>query len=214
MSSEASPGHQIIFLRHGQSLGNAQDRFQGQADFPLTEDGRNQAAALARRWQADGVTFDQAVSSPLLRARETVEIICSALQVPLEFEPDWMELDNGLLTGLSGEEAARHLLRPALMTPYDHFGQTGESRWELYLRAGRCIQKLLDRPPGRYLVVSHGGILNMAMYAMLGMAPQADFRGPRFVFENTAFASMVYQPQLHSWRMLALDNRLYWNEEN
>jgi broad specificity phosphatase PhoE len=100
------------------------------------------------------------------------------------------------------------------MTPYDHLGQTGESRWELYLRAGRCIQKLLDRPPARYLVVAHGGVLGMAMYTMLSIAPQADYHGPRFVFENTTFATMLYQPAHHNWRMLAFDNRSHWNREN
>ena len=38
--SESVPIHYIVFLRHGESVGNAEDRFQGQADFPLTEKGR------------------------------------------------------------------------------------------------------------------------------------------------------------------------------
>jgi 2,3-bisphosphoglycerate-dependent phosphoglycerate mutase len=214
MSAEASRDHLIVFLRHGESVGNAEDRFQGQADFPLTEDGRDQASALARRWLAEEETFDQAIASPLLRARETAEIVCSALKVPLEFDPDWMEINNGLLAGLSGEEAAQRLPRPDFMTPYDRYGRTGESRWELYLRAGRCIQKLLDRPAGKYLVVAHGGILGMAMYAMLSIAPQAEFHGPRFVFENTTFATMLYQPARHNWRMLAFDNRAHWKPED
>jgi 2,3-bisphosphoglycerate-dependent phosphoglycerate mutase len=213
MSSEAAREHHVVFLRHGESVGNAEERFQGQADFPLSENGRGQAAALARRWQQEGAAFDRAISSPLLRARETAEIVCTALEVPLEFDPGWMEIDNGLLAGLNGEEAAHRLPRPAFMTPYDHFGQTGESRWELYLRAGGCIQKLLDRPAGRYLVVSHGGILGMAMYAMLSIAPQADYHGPRFVFENTTFATLVYQPAHHNWRMLAFDGRAHWDPE-
>ncbi len=214
MSSEAPLDHRIVFLRHGESVGNAQDRFQGRADFPLTENGLAQAEALARRWLDEGRSFDRAVSSPLLRARQTAEAICTALKVPLDFDPDWMEIDNGLLMGLSGEEAAERLPRPAFMTPYDHFGQSGESRWELYLRAGRCVQKLVDRAPGRYLVVAHGGILNMAMYAMLSIVPQADFHGPRFVFENTSFATMVYQAANHNWRLLAFDNRAHWTREN
>jgi 2,3-bisphosphoglycerate-dependent phosphoglycerate mutase len=214
MNAEARQDHFIVFLRHGESVGNAQDRFQGQADFPLTENGQEQAAALARRWQVEGASFDQAIASPLLRARQTAEIVCSALRVPLEFDPDWMEIDNGLLAGLNGEEAAQRLLRPEFMTPYNHLGQTGESRWELYLRAGRCIQKLLDRPPARYLVVAHGAVLGMAMYAMLSIAPQADTHGPRFVFENTTFATMLYQSSRNSWRLLAFDNRSHWNREN
>lgn len=38
--NEIIPIHHIVFLRHGESVGNAEDRFQGQYDFPLTEKGR------------------------------------------------------------------------------------------------------------------------------------------------------------------------------
>ncbi len=194
--------YHITFLRHGESIGNAEDRFQGQADFPLTGKGCDQAKALAGRWLAEGVTFDRCISSPLLRARQTAEIITQALDVPLEFDPDWMEINNGLLAGLSDEEAAKIAPHPDFMTPYTRFGKTGESRWELYLRAGRAIQRILDRQPGRYLVVAHGGVLTMAMYAMLNISPQADFSGPRFMFLNMTFAIFSYEPKHHNWRLL------------
>jgi 2,3-bisphosphoglycerate-dependent phosphoglycerate mutase len=153
----------IAFLRHGESVGNTEDRFQGQADFPLTEKGRAQAKVRAEHWLAEGVTFDRCISSDLLRARQTAEIVTQALNVPLEFDTDWMEINNGLLAGLSDEEAAKIAPRPDFMMPYTRFGKTGESRWELYLRAGKAIQGIFDRQPGRYLVVTHGGVLNMAM---------------------------------------------------
>jgi 2,3-bisphosphoglycerate-dependent phosphoglycerate mutase len=92
------------------------------------------------------------------------------------------------------------------MTPYTRFGRTGESRWEMFLRAGRGVQNLLDRPPGRYLVVSHGGILNMALYCTLSITPQADFAGPRFSLGNTGFARMRYEHATHNWRLTFFDN--------
>ncbi len=205
--------YDIIFLRHGESVGNLENRFQGHADFPLTETGRAQANALAMRWQEEGCAFDLIISSPLARARETAEIIRTRLDVPLEFEPDWMEINNGLLAGMNDEEADRAVPRPQFMTPFTHYGKTGESRWELYLRAGRAIQHLLDRPPGGYLVVAHGGILNMTMYAILGIPLQADFSGPRFMFDNTTFASFTYEPEHHNWHMLNFDNHPHWKEE-
>ena len=67
----------ITFLRHGESVGNLENRFQGHADYPLTEKGRSQARALAKWWNAEGISFNRACSSPLLRARETAEIICA-----------------------------------------------------------------------------------------------------------------------------------------
>jgi len=205
MEDEA-PIHKITFLRHGESVGNAENRFQGHADFPLTERGRAQARDLAARWKTEGLVFDGCIASPLLRARETAEIITNALSLPLEFDPLWKELDNGLMAGLNQEEAAQRVPQPDFMTPYTRFGQTGESRWEMFLRAGRGLQDLLDRPAGRYLVVSHGGILNMALYCALSITPQADFTGPRFSFGNTGFARMRYEHATHNWRLTFFDN--------
>ena len=207
-----SLAYTITFLRHGESVGNAEDRFQGQADFPLTEKGRAQAQALADRWRTEKVAFDKCIASPLLRARQTAEIICATLNLPLEFDPDWMEIDNGLVAGLTEEQAEQVAPRPGFVTPYTRFGKTGESRWELYLRAGRAIQHLLDRAPGNYLVAAHGGILSMTLYAILGIPLQADSGGPRFTFHNTTFTTFSYKPERHSWRMLNFDNRQHWKE--
>ncbi|MBM3152695.1 MAG: histidine phosphatase family protein [Chloroflexi bacterium] len=207
------PINQITFLRHGESVGNLENRFQGHADFPLTERGRAQARLLAERWQAEGRTFDRAFSSPLARARETAEIVCGALGVPLEFDNDLMEINNGLLAGLNDDEAADILVPAETLTAYTHFGKTGESPWELYLRAGRVIQKLIDAPPEKILVVAHGGTLKSILYAILGIPIQPSDGGVRFAFENTTFATFSYNPARHNWRMLAFDDRSHWKEE-
>ena len=207
------PLFQITFLRHGESVGNAEDRFQGHADYPLTGKGRDQARALAERWQAEGKAFDRCIASPLLRACQTSEIISEMLKIPMELDRDWMEINNGRVAGLTPDQAAQVAPRPDFMTPYTRYGDTGESRWEVYLRAGRAIQRILDREPGRYLVAAHGGILNMALYAILGISVQADSAGPRFMFHNTTFATFTYEPAHHNWRMLNFDDRRHWKED-
>jgi broad specificity phosphatase PhoE len=202
--------YHIVFLRHGESVGNAEDRFQGQYDFPLTETGQAQVRALAERWRAEGVAFDLAVSSPLMRARQTAEAITDALDIPLEFDPLWMEWNNGVMAGLTTEEANDRDAWPPFVHPYLPIGQTGESRWELYLRAGQGLQKLINHPPGRYLVVAHGGVLNMVLYAILGVALQANFQGPSFRFHNSAFATCVYNPAIHRWYVWGLNDHAHW----
>jgi broad specificity phosphatase PhoE len=205
MTEEQLSIHAVTFLRHGESVGNLENRHQGHADFPLTDIGRQQALSLAKRWRREGRGFDRALSSPLLRARQTAEIICERLFIPLEFDPDLMETENGLLKGLKEEEARVTVPHPEYMTPYSRFGRTGESRWEVFLRGGRFIQSIIDRPPAQLLVVSHGGILNTIMYALLGIPLQADFTGPRFQFNNTAYADFTYTPRTNNWRLLAFD---------
>lgn len=209
------PIYRVTFLRHGESVGNAEARFQGHADYPLTDKGLAQARALAAHWQKAGLSFDLCIASPLLRARQTAETVAGALHTPLEFDPDWMEINNGIVAGMTAEEALEKLgPPPAFMTPYTHYGKTGESRFELFLRAGRGIQRLLDRAPGNYLVVAHGGILSMALYAALGIPVQADASGPRFLFDNTTYTTLTYEPDRHCWRMLEFGSRQHWKDES
>ena len=198
--------HTFTFLRHGESVGNAEARFQGQSDFPLTDGGRSQARQLAERWRQEEITFDLALSSPLVRARETAEIIASMLQIPLELDPIWVERDNGTLSGLTLQEVRERFPEPGFRTPYDSFGESGEGDWELYLRAGKAVHELIRRPAGKYLIVSHGGLLNKAMYAILGIPVQANSNGPSFRFENTGYVTFQYVPARHQWRMMRLDS--------
>jgi 2,3-bisphosphoglycerate-dependent phosphoglycerate mutase len=205
--------YRVTFLRHGESVGNAEERFQGHADFPLTERGIAQARSLARHWRKQEVTFERCVASPLLRARQTAEIITKALKIPLEFDEDWMEINNGIIAGLKPEEALQIAPPPDFTTPYTRYGKTGESRWEVYLRAGRAIQHLIDRGSGNILVASHGGILNMALYTLLGISPQANSSGPRFLFTNTSYTNFTYEPERHCWRMLEFGDRQHWKDD-
>ena len=205
--------YHLTLLRHGESQGNFEGRHQGQADFPLTDLGREQAKTLLARWKSEGKEFDLVISSPLARARETAEIIATGLNASLEFDPLWMERDNGLMAGLSPEEVRQTLPVPAFIHPYQPVGQTGESQWQLFLRAGNALQSLFSHPPGKYLIVSHGGLLNMFFYAVLGIAPQPNFHGPRFRFNNSAFATLSYNPASHHWYILGVNDHLHYKTE-
>jgi broad specificity phosphatase PhoE len=208
VSAAEKANYQFTFLRHGESVGNAQSRWQGQSNYPLTDQGRAQAEALAKRWQSEKVKFDLLISSPLERAVETAKIIASELTVEVETDEIWLERAIGEMEGLTIEEVRRKP-RPSYTTPYDHIGGDGEGDWALYLRAGRALHGLLHQPPGNYLIVSHGGLLNQLMHAILGMAPHADPSGVRFRFENTAFARVMYIPQQHRWNIDALNDRAH-----
>ncbi len=208
MSSNEKPVYQFVFLRHGELLGNAQSRWQGQSDYPLTEKGRAQAWALAERWKAENAKFDLVLSSPLGRAKETAEIVASMLQVKVEFDPIWLERAIGEMEGLTSEEV-RQKPRPPYTTPYDPIGGDGEGDWALFLRAGQALHNLLRRPAGSYLIVSHGGMLNQVMHAIVGVPPHVDPSGVRFRFENTAFSRVIYFPHQHRWAVDAVNDRAH-----
>lgn len=205
MSSNDKPIYNFVFLRHGESVGNAESRWQGQSDYVLTEKGRAQVRALAERWHSERIKFDLIVSSPLIRAKETSEIIASRLNVEIELDSLLLERHIGEMEGLTAEEV-RKKPHPAYVTPYDPIGGEGEGDWALFLRAGQALHDLVQRVPGNYLIVSHGGLLNQLMHAIVGIAPHVDPSGVRFRFENTAFARVIYYPYQHRWSIDALND--------
>jgi broad specificity phosphatase PhoE len=208
VSPNDKPVYGFVFLRHGESIGNAQARWQGQSDYALTDKGRAQAEALAKRWKSEGVKFDLIVASPLVRAKETAEIIAGALDAKVELVPILMERHIGEMEGLTAEEV-RKKSQPPHLTPYDPIGGEGEGDWALFLRAGQALHGLLRRPPGSYLIVSHGGLLNQLMNAIVGIAPHIDPSGVRFRFENAAFARVIYFPHQHRWAIDALNDQAH-----
>lgn len=196
----------LTFLRHAESVGNAEGYYQGHKDFPLTERGKNQVKRLISRWQADGTAIDRVIASPLIRAKSTAEMICEAMNCPMVVDPDWRERDLGIFNGARKEEAQKSPFKTEFFTPYGNIGQTGEGNWALYLRAGRAIHQVLQRPPARYLIVSHAGILNQLLHVIFGIAPQANDAGVHFRFMNTAFARVHYEPDKHKWVVMGLND--------
>jgi broad specificity phosphatase PhoE len=126
----------------------------------------------------------------------------------METDEIWMERAIGEMEGLTAEEV-RQKPRPPYVTPYDSIGGDGEGDWALYLRAGQALHDLLKRPAGRYLIVSHGGLLNQVMSAIVGVAPHADPSGVRFRFGNTAFARVIYFPYQNRWNIDTVNDRAH-----
>lgn len=203
----------ITLLRHAEFTGNAADCLQGQNNAPLTKRGVRQAKALAEFWSDHGDKFDLIISSSQERARSTAQIIAKTLGIALQFDPAWMERAFGILEGVPFSEMLEQNPPPDFFHPYDHIGESGECLMDLYLRASKAVQNLLNNPPGSYLIVSHGALLNMAMYSILGLSPHNYVRGPRFHFKNTGFLGLTYEPDTRVWRVLSFNNHPHWNQE-
>lgn len=199
---KSTPIIEMTFLRHAESVGNYEDRIQGQTDFPLTELGKQQANDLADRWIWEKKEFDKVISSPLSRAKETAQIITSRLKLPsLEYDEIWMERAMGPLSGLLRSELHSKNNNFYTTNPFMSIDETQEGDWALYLRAGAALHTILKRPPAKYLIVSHGAILNMVIYSILGLTPQNRSRSPRFNLPNTAFSTFQYFPRAHRWNV-------------
>jgi len=148
----------FCLIRHGQTAWNLEGRYQGQSDVPLNETGRAQAHTLAR--QLHDQSFAAIYSSDLERARETSEIIASALHLPVVLEPRLREIDQGEWEGQLVEVIkARYaeLWQKRTVDPASVRPPGGETVGEV---AGRVYAALDDimrlHPDASVLVISHG----------------------------------------------------------
>jgi broad specificity phosphatase PhoE len=198
--------HKIVLLRHGLSVANQKKIVQGQLDYPLAEEGRNQAQLLAAYWKNREVGFDQVIASPLMRARETAEIIAEALNADLVFDELWMELHLGSAQGVDYETFRKRIIEKPLVSPYEPRFDDGESEWDLFLRAGRAIQDIIRSSPGSYLVVSHGGILSAAIRSILGITPGGGRPlSPRIYFDNTGHTILEFEKETARWSIIKMN---------
>lgn len=138
----------FIFLRHGQTDWNAEDRCQGQMDIPLNATGRAQAEEATLPLKDCALTT--ICCSPLGRARETAEIVNRERQLPLVIVEDLQECAFGELEGKIEDGWTERWLE-------GHTPWGGESREAFDARALAGINQAL-RQPGPVLVVAHGGI--------------------------------------------------------
>ncbi len=199
--------HDITLLRHGESEGNSLGVLQGQDDSPLSSVGIQQSLTVADFWKLAGVIFDLLICSTLQRASQTASILSSKLNCPIELDPDWKERNFGELQGAVIEEIAQRTPIVDFFQPYEPVGGTGESQLDLYLRAGLALQKIIRKPPGRYLVISHGAILNKALYVVLGITRQGHYNSPLFRFDNAGYAQPLYKSVTRQWAVICLNNR-------
>ena len=92
----------LILWRHGQTDYNLQGRIQGRVDIPLNDTGREQARRAADCIAALGPT--RIVSSPLLRARATAEVLASLTGLSVEIVPELAEKSFGQWEGLKAAD--------------------------------------------------------------------------------------------------------------
>ena len=189
-------------MRHGRSRADDEEVHEGRYDSPLTDVGRSQVRSRAEAWKRAGVSFDLIVASTLVRASESAQIVGEVLDVPIEYDRDWMEQDNGPLAGLPFELATERYPKPDFANPFQPFVAStgeGESGLDLFIRAGNAMQHVVRRGRRSTLVVAHGGILNGAMYCILGVPPPTSVSGVRFAFGDACFVRTSYSPGRHLW---------------
>jgi broad specificity phosphatase PhoE len=191
----------LYYVRHGETVWNAEGRLQGQQDSALSATGRTQAvkcaAILTELLARDGKTpADPAyVSSPLGRARAMMDALRAALGLapdPYGIEPRLAEIAFGRWEGLTlAEIMARE---PAALTAREH------DKWNFLPPGGESYAQVAARMAEWYgeltrdsVVTAHGGTAR-ALIAHLGIVPPEQAansdvaQGVVYVFEGKKFA--------------------------
>ena len=158
----------LLLVRHGESTWNAQSRWQGQADPPLSPFGEQQAEDAVVRL-AEIATVTGVWASDLIRARRTAEIIAARVGVAeVRPEPRLRERDVGAWSGLTREEIEERWpgYLAARRSPPDFEGDE-----QLLARARAGLTAVTDGSgAGDVLVVTHGGVIR-TIERSLGATP-------------------------------------------
>lgn len=166
-------GTTLYFVRHGQTIWHAENRYAGSSDIALTAEGEEEAERLAGWARTAGP--DAVYSSPLVRARRTAEPSARALGLDVVEHPDLREVDFGHGEGLTRGEMAGlfpDVLEAFLQSPAENPLPSGERGLDAIGRARPVVDDIVARHRGgSALLVLHSTLLRLLLCDLLGVEP-------------------------------------------
>ncbi|MFI6832025.1 histidine phosphatase family protein [Kribbella sp. NPDC050241] len=189
---------ELVLLRHGESLWNAEDRYQGQQGTGLSALGHQQAKLAAEYLRSD--VFDQIVASDLQRVTETLQPYLDSLPLAdtvgtvdavdaaggrgagcsewggrsvVRVDRRWREIDVGSWGGRTFADvyADEPTVVEAFRRGEDVARGGGETFAQLRERVWDAIREIAGSGARRVLVVTHGGPIRVATASTLRLPP-------------------------------------------
>jgi broad specificity phosphatase PhoE len=161
----------ILIARHGESDWNVAGRWQGHADRPLSERGREQAEALAERLEGKGV--EAIYASDLTRALETANVIAAARGLDVRTDSRLREIHFGGWEGLTTAEIEQRYPDEVARWRSDdgsHAFAGGETYAQMGERVVRALSEIASaHPTDTVLVVLHGGPIRGVLAHAVGI---------------------------------------------
>lgn len=173
----------LYFVRHGETAWNKLRKVQGHSDIELNEYGRHLARETAKGLKE--IDFCAAYTSPLVRARETAEIILSGRNTPIYDEPRIMEMGFGVCEGMccrgeNRDPGSDEFNKFFTDTANYKVPEGGESIQEVEERVSDFLEELYlreDLQDKNVLITTHGAALTAMLNCIKGNKEIAQFWG-------------------------------------
>ena len=167
----------ILLVRHGATTLSVEDRFAGSTDVDLSDEGRAQVSALAKRLSGDAIAA--IYSSPMRRTVETATILAGPHGHALVKRDGLKEIDHGRWEGMTRREVEKSFEGEYASWEEDPFTfapEGGESGVSVMARALPVIREIVTTHAGKTVaVVSHKATIRLVLCSFLGI----DARGYR-----------------------------------
>lgn len=181
----------VYIIRHCESMGNVQHRFQGRMNTPISEKGAKQLDLLSLRFRNEKI--DVIYSSPLDRARKTAEAVARFHDVEIHLLDELSELDVGEMEGLTLAEIGEKF--PVVAKNWNETPDlcefpNGETMKQAYARVNAALDKIIDENRGKTIVITtHGGVIR-SIDARITTGCIEGMRGGS-VFDNTGVSILT-----------------------
>lgn len=188
-----SGSHQyLIFVRHGETVGNLEEIAHGQSESPLNERGIRQAASTAAMLASWDRAYHRVYTSPLSRAHHTGQHIAQSLGIPIAIHDDLMEGFLGDWEGITYQQLNDFGFAKRSIKDDDFSGHNGESPNQLGARMLRTVNEIRARHiDENIIIVSHGAAIAHLMARLLETKPAF---GHQYLMHNAAVTELSFHP--------------------
>ena len=168
----------LYIMRHGTTDWNVRHKLQGRTDVPLNDAGRELARKAAEKYK--DIHFDICFCSPLIRAKETAEIVLKDRDVPIVTDERLIEMSFGEYEGIEYSfKIPDHPINVIFLAPEKYTASIGGSETfdELFARTGAFLKEkaypLVDE--GKDVLIIGHGAMNSSIVCQVRNIPIADF---------------------------------------
>lgn len=171
----------LYIMRHGRTDWNDRHKLQGRTDIPLNEEGRRMAEAAGEEYR--DIPLDLCFCSPLIRARETAEIVLRGRDVPIRTDDRLREMSFGSYEGTENSFSIPDCPVNVIFRKPEAYTESvggAETFDELFARTREFLREVIDplMEQGKDVLIVGHGAMNLSIISQVRGLPIADFWKP------------------------------------